>query len=70
MGDSDVVELGDFKNKLTESVGYIMYGTYNFTAVVVILNMLIAMMSESYETTKVSDCLHLAAVRKLFEINL
>lgn len=48
-GDTDVVKLDQYGNKLTEDIGYIIYGAYNISMVVVLLNMLIAMMTRSYQ---------------------
>ena len=42
------------KHKMTEGMGYILYGTYNVISVIVLLNMLIAMMAHSYEVIEVS----------------
>ncbi len=54
MGDSDVVELGEgFNSAFTVRIGYIVYGAYNVAAVIVLLNMLIAMMSRSFESIQV-----------------
>ncbi|XP_033754245.1 short transient receptor potential channel 3-like [Pecten maximus] len=55
-GDTDVVTLGEYDNHLTEDIGYIIYGMYNIAMVIVLLNMLIAMMSRSFENiTQDSD---------------
>ncbi|XP_063439378.1 short transient receptor potential channel 7-like [Mytilus trossulus] len=48
-GDTDVVKLGEYENKFTEDIGYIIYGAYNIAMVIVLLNMLIAMMTRSYQ---------------------
>lgn len=53
-GDTDVVKLDQYDNKLTEDIGYIIYGVYNISMVVVLLNMLIAMMTRSYQDITVS----------------
>ena len=42
------------KHKMTEGMGYILYGTYNVISVIVLLNMLIAMMAHSYDAIEVS----------------
>jgi len=39
---------------LTESVGYIVFGVYNWGAVIILLNMLIAMMTRSFDKIAVS----------------
>ena len=57
MGDSDVVELGEgFQSDYTVRIGYIVYGAYNIAAVIILLNMLIAMMSRSFESIQVRLC--------------
>ncbi|KAK3086418.1 hypothetical protein FSP39_018180 [Pinctada imbricata] len=48
-GDTDVVTLGGYENKFTEDTGYIIYGSYNIAMVIVLLNMLIAMMTRSFQ---------------------
>ncbi|XP_025084879.1 LOW QUALITY PROTEIN: transient receptor potential-gamma protein-like [Pomacea canaliculata] len=48
--DLDHAELSPrFKHEFTEFVGKLMFGTYSWIALVVLLNMLIAMMSNSYQ---------------------
>lgn len=44
------VLLEDYNKRFTELIGYLMYGAFNIASVIVLLNMLIAMMSKSYET--------------------
>ncbi|CAF0736641.1 unnamed protein product [Rotaria sordida] len=44
------VELTNYNKRFTEIVGYLIYGAFNIANVIVLLNMLIAMMSKSYET--------------------
>lgn len=41
--------------EFTERLGYLVYGAYNFSAVIVLLNMLIAMMSRSFDSIQVSE---------------
>ncbi|KAK3600930.1 hypothetical protein CHS0354_004139 [Potamilus streckersoni] len=48
-GDPNVVELDNFNHIFTETVGYWIFGAYNICTVIVLLNMLIAMMSRSFE---------------------
>ncbi|CAF0823158.1 unnamed protein product [Rotaria sordida] len=50
LSEKDGVKLGEYNNVFTELVGYFIYGTFNIASVIVLLNMLIAMMSKSYET--------------------
>ncbi|XP_050396877.2 short transient receptor potential channel 7 isoform X1 [Patella vulgata] len=49
-GEPDAVRLGEYNNNVTEDIGYIIYGAYNATSVTVLLNMLIAMMTRSFQT--------------------
>ncbi len=44
----------DAKHEFTEFVGATMFGTYNIISLVVLLNMLIAMMNNSYQHIAVS----------------
>ncbi|CAF0978236.1 unnamed protein product [Adineta steineri] len=50
LSEKDGVKLGAYNNRFTELTGYLIYGTFNIASVIVLLNMLIAMMSKSYET--------------------
>ncbi|NXQ53111.1 TRPC7 protein, partial [Anthoscopus minutus] len=38
-----------YDHKFIENIGYVLYGVYNVTMVVVLLNMLIAMINNSYQ---------------------
>ena len=40
--------------EFTERLGYLVYGAYNAAAVIVLLNMLIAMMSRSFDSIQVN----------------
>ena len=52
---SRVVQLGQgFQSRFTESIGYIVFGVYNWAAVIILLNMLIAMMTRSFKKITVS----------------
>ena len=54
MGEPHAVELGEaYSKSFTERLGYLVNGAYNFAAVIVLLNMLIAMMSRSFDTIQV-----------------
>lgn len=53
-GEPSVVQLNGYDNTLTEDIGYIIYGAYNVASVTVLLNMLIAMMTRSFENIAVS----------------
>ncbi|ELT93222.1 hypothetical protein CAPTEDRAFT_147411, partial [Capitella teleta] len=47
--DAKVVELGGYESRFTERVGYIVFGVYYWGAVIILLNMLIAMMTRSFD---------------------
>lgn len=40
-------------HKFIENIGYVLYGVYNVTMVIVLLNMLIAMINSSYQEIEV-----------------
>ena len=42
------------KHKVTEAVGYTLLGAYHLVVVIVFLNMLIAMMANSYNSIEVN----------------
>lgn len=48
----------DADHQFTEFVGATMFGTYNIISLVVLLNMLIAMMNNSYQLIAVSADQH------------
>ncbi|CAF1249920.1 unnamed protein product, partial [Didymodactylos carnosus] len=50
LSEKEGVLLGAYHSKFTEIIGYLIYGAFNIASVIVLLNMLIAMMSKSYET--------------------
>jgi hypothetical protein len=50
LAEKEGVKLEEYDNRFTENVGYVIYGAFNIASVIVLLNMLIAMMSKSYET--------------------
>lgn len=54
-GDATIVELDEFEHIFTQYVGYWIFGAYNWCSVIVLLNMLIAMMSRSFELIQVSS---------------
>ena len=55
LSNSENVELNrGYKSRFTESVGYLVFGVYNWGAVIILLNMLIAMMTRSFEKITVS----------------
>lgn len=44
-----------YDHKFIENIGYVLYGVYNVTMVIVLLNMLIAMMNHSYQEIEVTS---------------
>jgi len=50
LAEKEGVQLENYENRLTVYIGYLIYGAFNIASVIVLLNMLIAMMSKSYET--------------------
>ena len=54
MADYDAVELGQYGLRITSVVGEILFGIYNWTIIIILINMLIAMMARSYEIIAVS----------------
>lgn len=50
LGQSENIELKPFENRVTEFFGLILYGTFHIASIIVLLNMLIAMMTRSYES--------------------
>lgn len=44
-----------YDHKFIENIGYVLYGVYNVTMVVVLLNMLIAMINSSYQEIEVPE---------------
>jgi hypothetical protein len=56
-GDATIVELDEFNHIFTQYVGYWIFGAYNWCSVIVLLNMLIAMMSRSFEIIQVAKAL-------------
>lgn len=48
-----------YDHKFIENIGYVLYGIYNVTMVVVLLNMLIAMINSSYQEIEVGSLLKL-----------
>ncbi len=54
MADADVTSLQGYDAEFTATTGLLLYAVYNFLMVIVLLNMLVAMMSLSYECIAVS----------------
>lgn len=57
-----------YDHKFIENIGYVLYGVYNVTMVVVLLNMLIAMINSSYQEIEVR--IDLAVTNIIFNIIL
>lgn len=63
MTDSDVVDLNpaeedtngryEYRGGFTWIVGFLVFGVYNFVSVVILLNMLIAMMTRTFDIIQV-----------------
>lgn len=55
VGNSSINAYGNSEDEhlFTEGVGYTLWGFYHMVTVVVLLNMLIAMMTESYQRVQV-----------------
>ena len=49
IGDSQDTLLQTFKNSLTVNIGYILFGTFHIANITIMINMLIAMMTKSFE---------------------
>lgn len=54
LGDPAKVSLAPYENQLTETFGLLLYGAYHIASIIVLLNMLIASMTQSYERVLVS----------------
>ena len=52
--DTTIVNLSDIDHSFTQTVGNVMYATYHIIAIVVLMNVLIAMMSNTYTRVEVS----------------
>lgn len=50
IGNYEAVLISPFSNNLTVIFGYIVFGLFHVSNITVLLNMLIAMMTRSYET--------------------
>ena len=66
-----MVELGDYHNYFIQNVGYWIFGAYSFAIVIVLLNILIAMMSRSFDkiqVTMVQPCQKLRFVETIYAL--
>ena len=51
IGDSTDTLIRPFKNSFTETIGYLLFGTFHVVNITIMINMLIAMMTKSFEDT-------------------
>lgn len=49
LGETDSIELSPYKNQVTEFFGLILFACYHIASIIVLLNMLVASMTQSYE---------------------
>lgn len=52
-GDPNNTKLSPFKNNLTETFAFILYGTFHIAVTIILMNMLIAMLAKSYDSVQV-----------------
>ncbi|CAI9555403.1 unnamed protein product [Staurois parvus] len=57
----------NYGHKFIENIGYVLYGVYNVTMVIVLLNMLIAMINNSFQEIEVSCSFFNACVKNNFQ---
>ena len=64
LGESDDAEIRPFINQLTPFFGYILFGMFHIANITILISMLIAMMTKSFDSILVNDhafvCLELA----------
>lgn len=49
IGDSTDTLISPFENNLTVSIGYLLFGFFHIANITIMINMLIAMMTKSFE---------------------
>lgn len=49
IGDSTDTLIEPYKNELTVAIGYLLFGLFHIANITIMINMLIAMMTKSYE---------------------
>lgn len=61
LGDADIVELAPVyeNSQFTTTVGYVLLCVFNWVAVIVLMNMLIAIMSMSFDRIQVHNLFNL-----------
>lgn len=56
LSEPDMIELDPYKNDLTETFGTLLFACYHISSIIVLLNMLVASMTLSYEKILVNFC--------------
>jgi uncharacterized membrane protein len=54
IGSSHVVKIEPFENYITLVIGYVLYGLFHVATITILMSMLIAMMTKSYEAIDVN----------------
>jgi hypothetical protein len=55
IGDSTDTLIDQYENQLTVLFGYFLFGTFHIANITILINMLIAMMTKSYEDIMVNS---------------
>jgi hypothetical protein len=58
----------NYNHKFIENIGYVLYGVYNVTMVIVLLNMLIAMINSSFQEIEVWNLYDLIVHAYIFQV--
>lgn len=53
LGESDDVLLEPFENQLTPNFGYVLFGMFHISNITILISMLIAMMTKSFDSIMV-----------------
>ncbi|XP_015284532.1 PREDICTED: short transient receptor potential channel 6 [Gekko japonicus] len=59
----------NYNHKFIENIGYVLYGVYNVTMVIVLLNMLIAMINSSFQEIELGQRKH-SSIKSTDDLNL
>lgn len=59
IGNGESVTIYPFDNQLTTFFGYLLFASFHIGNITILLNMLIAMMSRSYETIQVNTLFYI-----------
>ena len=71
IGDSTDPLIKPFKNNFIEMVGYLLFGTFHIANITIMINMLIAMMTKSFEDILVAFiCIYYLINKVSYNINL